>query len=716
MSAIAACPGCVVAPAIAQTAPQSGPPDLVLSLPAIHCATCINTVERSLRALPQVRSARVNLSLKRVSIHASDLDAEQAVATLDRAGIEAHPLDQSLLESRQDDIGRGLLIRLAIAGFAMMNVMLFSVAIWSGASDATRALFHLISAVITLPAVLFCGQPFFANGMRAVRRGGLNMDVPISLAILLAAGMSLYEVLNGGHHAYFDAALSLTFFLLVGRYLDHRTRTSVHSAAKELAALEVQTAQRVHGTGVERVAVGLLRVGDTVLVPTGMRVPVDGVLNSAAAQADRSFLTGESAAVALTLGDVVQAGEINLGAPFEMTATAVGEDTTLRRVAALVEMAENSRNSYTNLADRAARIYAPMVHLLALAAFVGWVAYDGDLRHALNVAVAVLIITCPCALGLAVPAVATTAIARLFDMGFLVKSGTALERLAEVDMAVFDKTGTLTRQGKPAPLAELSVQQSAIAGALAQASAHPVAQAILAALPVHTPAVLADVTEVAGQGMQGDIDGVTVRLGRGEWLGAAFSGTGLRIGSAPAVPLAVTETPREGAADTLAWLSAQGITPHILSGDRQATVQAFAAKLGVQSALGDISAPQKHDRLAQLQAQGHRVLMVGDGLNDTAALALAHASVAPSSALDASRNAADVVMLREGLDQFPLLIVIARALTRLSRQNFAIAAGYNAIAIPVALLGYATPLLAAIAMSASSLTVLANAMRVKYVK
>ena len=209
---------------------------------------------------------------------------------------------------------------------------------------------------------------------------------------------------------------------------------------------------------------------------------------------------------------------------------------------------------------------------------------------------------------------------------------------------------------------------------------------------------------------------MTVRLGRGEWLGAAFSGTGLRIGSAPAVPLAVTETPREGAADTLAWLSSQGITPQILSGDQQAIVQAFAARLGVQSACGDVSAPQKHDRLAQLQAQGHRVLMVGDGLNDTAALALAHASVAPSSALDASRNAADVVMLREGLDRFPLLIVIARALTRLSRQNFAIAAGYNAIAIPVALLGYATPLLAAIAMSASSLTVLANAMRVKYVK
>ncbi len=712
----AACPGCAAAPLAIEHAKIHAAPALVLSLPGIHCAACIGKVERKLNALPEVNDARVNLSLKQVSVQGNDIDADSIVAELKSVGYDAYPLDLAYLETRQDSVGRNLLIRLAVAGFAMMNVMLFSVAIWSGASDTTRDLFHLISATISLPAVLYCGQPFFSSAWTALRVRGLNMDVPISLAILLATAMSLYEVMNGGKHAYFDAALSLTFFLLIGRYLDHHTRSSVRSAAKELAALEVHTAQRLEDGKAVKTAVSSLAVGDRVLIPSGVRVPVDGTLDSLNALSDRSFLTGESAAISLTMGEIVQAGEINLGAPFEMTATAVGNDTTLRRVATLVEMAENSRNSYTNLADRAARIYAPAVHLLAFVAFVMWVWIDGDIRHALNVAVAVLIITCPCALGLAVPAVATAAIGRLYSMGFLVKSGTALERLAEVDIAIFDKTGTLTLTGRAANLDHLSATHTSIARALTQASDHPVSRGLLAALPSGPIADLTDISESPGNGMQGIFQRQAVRLGRGPWLGANFSSVGLRVGLEDAIALPLHEVPRKGVKTALDGLRALGIPTRMLSGDTQDAVNALARRLGVDDVQAQISATGKHDYLMELQQQGSHVLMVGDGLNDTASLAAAHASVAPSTALDASRNAADVVLLRENLDDFPTLIRIARATSRLSKQNFAIAAGYNAIAIPIALLGYATPLLAAIAMSASSITVIANAMRVRFVK
>ncbi|WP_295511725.1 heavy metal translocating P-type ATPase [uncultured Sulfitobacter sp.] len=716
MTMVAACPGCAAAPMALKHAENHAAPALVLSLPTIHCAACIGKVERKLNALPQVDTARVNLSLKQLSVHGADVDADTIVAELKSIGYEAYPLDATLLETRQDTVGRNLMVRLAVAGFAMMNVMLFSVAIWSGASDTTRELFHLISATISLPAVLYCGQPFFASAWSALRVRGLNMDVPISLAILLATGMSLFEVMNGGAHAYFDAALSLTFFLLIGRYLDHHTRSSVRSAAKELAALEVRTAQRIENGEAVKTPVSELAVGDRLLIPSGVRVPVDGTLDSTQAISDRSFLTGESAAITLAQGQQVQAGEINLGAPFEMTATAVGDDTTLRRVATLVEMAENSRNSYTNLADRAARIYAPAVHLLAFISFLAWVWINGDVRHALNIAVAVLIITCPCALGLAVPAVATAAIGRLYSMGFLVKSGTALERLAEVDIAIFDKTGTLTLAGANARLDSLTSQQAAIVKGLAQASDHPVSRALVAALPTAVAAPLTDIAEVGGSGMQALYKGQTVQLGRGDWIGASFNGLGLKVGDDPAIALPLRETPREGVEAALNGLRDLGVPSQILSGDKQDAVSALALQLGVKDIQAEISATDKHAYLSKLQHEGHHVVMVGDGLNDTAALAAAHASVAPSSALDASRNAADVVMLRESLDGFPLLIRIARSTSQLSKQNFAIAAGYNAIAIPVALLGYATPLLAAIAMSASSITVIANAMRVRFIK
>ena len=730
MTALAACPACPAGGIAQEVAQRAAAPRWSFSVPGLHCAGCMGTVERALAGLPGVEQARVNLSLKRVT-GTGDVSPATILDALAGVGFEAYPLDADSLEPGRDETGRYLLIRLAVAGFAMMNVMLLSVAVWSGAVDATRDLFHMISAAIALPVVAFAAQPFFRSAWQAVRRRGLNMDVPISLAIVLAAAMSLYETFQSGAHAYFDAALSLTFFLLIGRYLDHRTRRAARSAARELAALEVRTAQRlVNGTASET-PVAALRVGDEVLVPTGARVPVDGTLQSGAAVTDRSFLTGESAAARAVTGDAIQAGEINLGDPITVMATAVGEDTTLRRVASLVETAENSRNSYTALADRAARIYAPAVHVLALAAFVGWAALAGDIRQALNIAIAVLIITCPCALGLAVPAVATAAIGRLYERGVLVKSGTALERLAEGDTIIFDKTGTLTEPGMepgldpaPADRAEttLSASQRAVARALAQASDHPVSRSIAAALAGANPVELDQVAEVPGKGVQGQMNGQVVRLGRGDWVrqGAApdpadraAAGVFLGIGDAEPVRLPTCETIRAGAKDAVNALLAAGYDVRMMTGDACAPADAVARALGIEQVTAGITGEEKHAMLDALAARGRKVVMVGDGLNDTAALAAAHASIAPSTALDASRNAADLILLRGDLSAVPEILRTARAAARLSRQNFAIAAAYNAVAIPIALAGLATPLIAALAMSLSSVSVLVNALRVR---
>ncbi|MEO0915847.1 MAG: heavy metal translocating P-type ATPase, partial [Pseudomonadota bacterium] len=349
-------------------------PNMTFSVPDVSCAACIGTIERGLAEVPGIHAARVNLTRKRVSLR-SDVPPDEVIARIGALGYQAYPLDAGVLGQENDPAGRDLALRLGVAGFAMMNVMLLSVAVWSGAADATRDLFHLISAAIAVPVVGFSGQPFFRSAWSALRAGRLNMDVPISLAILLATSMSVYESLNGGQHAYFDAGLSLTFFLLIGRLLDYRTRASARSAARELAALETQTAERLDGQGrAHTVPIAELAVGDTVLIPTGARVPVDGTLDSAEALTDRSFLTGESDPIALSGGATLNAGEVNLGAPIRLVATSVGEDTTLRRMARLVEGAENARNRYTGLADRAAQIYAPAVHLLAALAFVAWVA------------------------------------------------------------------------------------------------------------------------------------------------------------------------------------------------------------------------------------------------------------------------------------------------------------------------------------------------------
>ncbi len=718
-----ACPACSAAPAAEALAEAALPKDvnIVLSLPSIHCAACISGVERILTATEGVKGARVNLTLKRAQIEAaSDVTADELIGVLERAGYEAHELDTTALRATDTDkAGRDLLMRLAVSFFAAMNIMLLSVAVWSGADGPTRDMFHWISAAIALPTIAFSAQPFFKHAWTALRAGRLNMDVPISLAIALAVATSLWETSLSGEHAYFDAAITLTFFLLAGRYLDHRTRAAARSAAEELAALEVPRVWRVTDTGEEQIAMSELIVGDLIRVRPGGRMPVDGEIVEGQSELDRSLLTGETRPIYAGVGSPVSAGEVNLTGPLTIRASAVGRDTSLHRMADLVAIAESGRSRYTSLADKAAKLYAPGVHILSALAFLGWYFYTFDLRTALNIAAAVLIITCPCALGLAVPAVTTAASGRLFRKGLLIKDATALERMAQVDTVVFDKTGTLTA-GTPevVNLGDHSRRDLGITLALADGSSHPLSQSLAKAIRDAgvAAAKVTNLSEVPGHGTEGTWMGQTVRLGRAAWVGGGESAetcAWLRVGDTVADPFRFADQIRDGAEALVTKLQDDGYEVILMSGDTTPAVEAFAARLGIAKWVAEALPQDKAARIAQLSDSGKHVLMVGDGLNDTAALAGAHASISPATALDAARVASDVVLLGKSLEPIADALSTSRVAIKRIRQNFTIATWYNIIAVPLAVAGLCSPLIAALAMSTSSITVSLNALRLK---
>jgi Cu2+-exporting ATPase len=708
---------------------DDGASRLDLAVAGITCAACIGDIEGALKPLPGLLAARLNYTSHRLSVEWSGGGFDPA-AVLDRLaaiGYRAYPFRADAAEESEGRQARWLLRCVAVSGFAAMNVMLLSVCVWAGnASDITpetRDLFHWLSALIVLPAAAFAGQAFFLSAFRALRSGGLNMDVPISLAVVLALAMSLIETAHHATQAYFDSAITLMFFLLIGRYLDLAMRRKTRSVAANLAALRAPLATRIGADGeATAVPATALSPGDVVLVRPGDRAPADGVVVSGSSEIDDSLISGETLPRPAGRGAEIYAGALNLSGALRVSVRAASGASLLDEIERLIEGAVSRKARYQRLADRAARLYAPVVHLTALLTAVGWLAFGASAHDAIIAAISVLIITCPCALALAVPAVQVVASGALFGSGVLLNSGDAIERLAEIDTVVFDKTGTLTL---PEPsLVNAGAIDPALrrtAARLASASHHPLARILAGQCP---GAPFDDVVETPGEGVSAMIDGAEARLGSPRFCGLETEALSARLDDPRASLIAfrhgdsravfrVRQALRADAAATVAALRARGLDVIILSGDRVEAVEAAAVALDVRDWRAPMKPAEKIAFLEDLKARGRKPLMVGDGVNDAPALAAAHVSMSPITGAEIAQASADAVFLGESLAPLPRAIRISKLARAVMRQNLSLAVVYNLVALPLAILGMVTPLVAALAMSASSILVTLNALRVR---
>lgn len=698
--------------------------ELNVLITGVHCAGCIQKIESSLSAQSDIQNARLNFSTNRLNFswEGRPDQANEYVHIVESLGYGVKPYDIAAYASESQNEEKFLLLSLGIAGFAMGNIMLLSFGLWMTSSEvmgmATRDLMHWIQALIGIPTVFYAGRPFFRSAFTALSNGHTNMDVPISLALILATSMSLFETFNHGEHVYFDSAVMLMFFLLIGRYLDFRARQKARSTATDLLSTLQGFASVVKGATIKKILIRDLKPDMIVQVASGDKFPVDGIILEGTSEIDTSLITGETLPQTISENSSIYAGTINLSAPVKMKVAKAAEDSLLSDIVRLMEKAEQGQAAYVRLADRAAKLYTPFVHSVALLAFLGWI-FIGDMawQEALMIAITVLIITCPCALGLAVPVVQVLATSKLLKENIFVKAGDALERLATIDSVIFDKTGTLTL-GQPELLSGYTPDNLQLAASLASHSRHPLSQSLARAYEGDVLA-LDNVQEITGKGLQASYKGKDIKLGSRSWCGEPTESSSDKIelwlnieGQNPALFIFEDQL-RQDAAQTIKDFKSCGIVPLIISGDRMAVTQKIAKKLNIEKYYAQTTPPEKYDIMEKLKNKGGKILMVGDGLNDAPILAGADVSIAPSTAIDMAQNASDIIFMGDKLGAVYKAYDIAVKTQRLIKQNFGLAVIYNIIAVPLALSGLVTPLVAAIAMSGSSLIVIANSFRLK---
>jgi P-type Cu2+ transporter len=692
-----------------------------LAIDGIACGACIARVEGAVKRVPGVTEARLNFTNRRLHVAwaVGAVKPAEILQALEANGYHGHPFIPLRAEQEEAVEARRLMRCLAVAGFATVNIMLLSVSVWSGnvtdITPETRDFFHWASALIALPAAAYAGRPFFASAWRALRSRAVNMDVPISLGVILALAMSLVETTNHAEHAYFDSALMLLFFLLVGRTLDHAMRRKTRAVAGNLAALKADTAHRFMGDELVSVPVAVLKRGDRLLVKAGERVPTDGTVLRGNSEIDESIVTGETARRRIGPGNTVYAGSTNYSGALTLQVTAAGGSSLIDEIEKLLDKASGAKSRTVRLADRAARIYAPVVHLTAALTFIGWLIAGASIHDALITAIAVLIITCPCALALAIPAVQVVASGALFRSGVILNAGDAIERLAGIDTVVFDKTGTLTLpEPRVVNAASLDSDLLQAAARLALSSRHPLA--VTLSREAITRAPFDGAVEYPGQGVCATVDSTEMRLGSAEFCNvvetheSSASVICFRHGDRTAV-ISIAQRLRPDAVEVVRSLRERGLDLCILSGDRAESVAPVAKALGIESWQAGLKPADKIARIEDCKAHGCRVAMVGDGLNDAPSLAAAHVSLSPISAADLTQAQADAVFLGEKLRPVLDAITVASRARSLMTENLWLAVIYNAIAVPVAIAGAVTPLIAALAMSGSSLLVTLNALR-----
>ena len=721
--------------------------EIDLHVDGIHCAACVWLIETGLERMPGVEQARVNLTGRRLRLRWNNTRQRlsRLLARLGEIGYAAVPFDPEAAEGALRRRNRGLLYRMAFAGFAAMNLMWISIALYAGADQGEfRGLFHWIGLLIATPTLLYSGWPFLHGAWTGLRRGALRMDLPIAIGALVTYLYSFQVTLTGSGHVYWDTVVNFLFVILVGRYLEAISKRQAVAATQRLLDLQPRVATVVRDGDEAVVPIRAVRRDETVLVRPGETIPVDGVVSAGRSAVDEAMLTGESQPTPRSVGDRVAAGTLNGAGVLEVRVTGLLRDTALGRIIRLVEEAQSSKAPIQSLADRIVPWFVAATLGLALATFAFWL--RADVETALMVATSVLIITCPCAFGLATPMAIAVASGLGARHGILIRNGAALEALSGIGHFVFDKTGTLT-EGRPQITAlwdsgggweagqgvgALSAEQRALlaqAAALERVSEHPLARALvrLAREAGLQPgaAALAEVQVEPGAGIAGRVDGEPVLVGTAAWLRAhgvepsadadEAPGSTLHcaVGGVERLRLLAEDRLRADAAELVRRLHADGLRVTLLTGDRLAAARRVAAALGPVELIAEVRPEDKDHAIGELQQRGERVAMVGDGINDAPALVRADVGIAVGSGTDVSIASADLVLTGSGLAQVREAALLSRRTLRTIRQNIGLSIAYNLVMVPLAVAGMITPLVAAIAMPLSSLAVIGNSARLR---
>ena len=714
--------------------------EAALILEGITCAACVWLNEAHLARQPGVTAVDVNYATRRARVRWDErqIKLSQILEAINAIGYRAHPFDPNRSEILAQQERRTAQWRVLVAGLGMMQVMMYAIPVYLAEEGSMtpdiEQLMRWASLLLTLPVMLYSAATFFSNAWRDLKLRRVGMDVPVALGLLVAFGASCWATLTASGEVYFDAVTMFVFFLLGGRYLEMMARQKAVRGIEAIARAQPAFAFRLHrGSEVEgeRVAVADLKVGDRVLVKPGETVPADGCIMAGESSTDESLLTGESRPVVRRVGDVVIGGSVNVASPLVVRIERVGEATRLASIQRLMERAAGEKPKMVVLADRIAKHFVTVLLVVAALTWLWW--WQVEPARALWIFVAVLVVSCPCALSLATPVALTVATGTLSRLGVLVTRGHAIETLARATHFIFDKTGTLT-EGRPALVEVVTPpggDEGAVrrwAAALEQASEHPLAYALRDGQGADLP-VVSKLKATTGRGVEGEIDGRRLRIGSIEfvaelaggeppdifrvWMECGDTVVALGDGGGFRALFRISDPLRQGAPAAVETLRTQGIQVAVYSGDDARTVAGVAAHLGIKEAHGGMSPEDKHARIAERQKSGAVVAMAGDGVNDAPVLAQAHVSVAMGGGADLARSQADVVLLNDDLHRLADGVRFARRTMRIVRQNLLWSFGYNLVAIPLAMIGWVTPWMAGIGMSMSSLLVVLNSLRLQ---
>ncbi|MDH5600681.1 MAG: heavy metal translocating P-type ATPase [Gammaproteobacteria bacterium] len=701
-----------------------------LILEGIVCAACVWLNEQHISALPGVIEFRVNYSSHRARVRWDDtqIQLSDILKAITSIGYLAHPFDAGRQEEVYKKERSNALKRLAIAGLGAIQVMMLAVALYAGDySGMDAGLEHFmrwVSLLIATPVVFYSARSFFSSAWRDLKARQLGMDVPVSIAIGLAYAASCWATVSRSGEVYFDSVTMFTFFLLAGRFLEMGARQKAGQAAEELVKLLPAMATRITDDGDETIVVSELLRGDKVRIKPGDSIPADGIILEGRSSIDESLLTGESHPLAKTVDEKVIGGTVNIESPLVVEVQQVGEDTVLASIQRLLDRAQVEKPSIAKTADKVAAVFVGFLLLLVSLVSLWWWQHDPD--QAFWIALSLLVVTCPCALSLATPAAMTAATGSLTRLGVLTTRGHALETLAKVTHVVLDKTGTLTK-GQLAlesmqVFAELDEQQSLdIAAALELGSEHPVAKVFLQNASQPNRLVASKIEAISGQGVTAQVDGVQYRLGCATYVADVDLSLHEQSRHSSEIFLAddkrllaafsLSDVLREQAAESVQALKAMGKQVWLVSGDNEAAVSHIAKQVGIDHVHHSMKPDGKLAVIHELQAKGEIVAMVGDGVNDAPVLAAAQVSIAMGGGTQLAQASADMVLLSEHLPHLVDGIKMAQRSVKIVKQNLSWALGYNLLALPLASMGYVAPWMAAIGMSASSLVVVVNALR-----